>query len=762
MVAIRKILRLGRVGRFIDYSASGDVEFRRVNLIYGENAKGKSTLATVLRAAGAGHDAFLRGRKTLGESRDLEVVVLTDLGTLKYSNATWSGDHPNVAVFDQAFITDNIHVGDAVGANQRRNLYRVIVGEDAVAKAKELDELTNSNRQLANDLRASRQALTPLLPAEMSENEFVNYEPHSGLSDQIRKLEQRLADANNAAAIIAHSNLRFLDRIELEGWFAALLRKTLRDVEKGAEQKLEEHLKKHGMEDNGGEEWLAEGAERTGGRDCPFCDQDLAGSKIIAAYRAVFSEAYRELRDELGSAPKALSALIGERKISEITTGFAENEQLLRFWSDRVDFLSIETFDIAALEKEIRTVSAIANRCLAKKIAAPLEAVDFKEAAREELARLAEFNLAIDRYNGSVNQSNNAIDRFKSFVARETPSLVRAQLVRVQRMQSRADKAVSDVCERIRELEKTRSAQDERRAALRSELDNDGRVLSSTYEDRINELLVNFGATFSLGGVAHNYVGGVNASFEIVIRGKSVALGSADSPADQASFKNTLSSGDKSTLALAFFLAQLERDPLRKQRIVVLDDPFNSQDRFRRNQTAIEIAYLSQEVEQVVLFSHDAGFLSDVDKKLVDLKSKSMRLIGVGPDRSAIVECDLQGLLQQPIHGWIESLQRFAREGVQGQLRLEDIVQKIRPLLEAHCRNCCPSRFEDADMLSSMISKIRAEGETHRLYSELRTLSDIHDYSKRYHHDDGSVSGVIDESELAAYVRRTLSFVTGL
>lgn len=43
------------------------------------------------------------------------------------------------------------------------------------------------------------------------------------------------------------------------------------------------------------------------------------------------------------------------------------------------------------------------------------------------------------------------------------------------------------------------------------------------------------------------------------------------------SFKNTLSAGDRTSLALACFLADLERETAWAQKIVVFDDPCHSQ-----------------------------------------------------------------------------------------------------------------------------------------------------------------------------------------
>ena len=54
------------------------------------------------------------------------------------------------------------------------------------------------------------------------------------------------------------------------------------------------------------------------------------------------------------------------------------------------------------------------------------------------------------------------------------------------------------------------------------------------------------------------------------------------------------------TLALAFFLAQLEHDPDREGKIVVFDDPFNSQDGFRKDCTIQKIKRCGAACTQVI------------------------------------------------------------------------------------------------------------------------------------------------------------------
>ena len=86
----------------------------------------------------------------------------------------------------------------------------------------------------------------------------------------------------------------------------------------------------------------------------------------------------------------------------------------------------------------------------------------------------------------------------------------------------------------------------------------------------INEYLRRFNAGFRLGSVTSvNNRGGSSVSYNVLINNIAVALMGEDGPC----FKNTLSAGDRNTLALAFFFASLDQDPQLAQKIVVIDDP---------------------------------------------------------------------------------------------------------------------------------------------------------------------------------------------
>ena len=66
ITTLRKIIAIKNVGRFLNYSASGQVDLKRYNLIFAENGRGKTTVCAILRSLQAGDPAHILGRTTLG------------------------------------------------------------------------------------------------------------------------------------------------------------------------------------------------------------------------------------------------------------------------------------------------------------------------------------------------------------------------------------------------------------------------------------------------------------------------------------------------------------------------------------------------------------------------------------------------------------------------------------------------------------------------------------------------------------------------
>jgi hypothetical protein len=297
----------------------------------------------------------------------------------------------------------------------------------------------------------------------------------------------------------------------------------------------------------------------------------------------------------------------------------------------------------------------------------------------------------VDLLNAAIKACNVEIAAKKATVAAADVKKEEAALARLNAQKKRCDPKVAILCTEHQTLTKDKDALDAKKAVVRGKLEEHTKKVIRPYEARINELLDHFNAGFRIAETKPAYPGGVaSSSYQIVINKTGIELGDAETPLDRPSFKNTLSAGDRSTLALAFFLAHLERDPDRATRIVVFDDPFTSQDSFRRRQTIYEIKKTGAACEQVVVTSHDAAFLRQLRDKCPAGESVSLQLADHRDLGIKITPCDLDEACRGRAASEMDDLQAYIMTGA-GKDR--DIIKKMRIVLETYCRSTYPGSF---------------------------------------------------------------------
>jgi wobble nucleotide-excising tRNase len=217
------------------------------------------------------------------------------------------------------------------------------------------------------------------------------------------------------------------------------------------------------------------------------------------------------------------------------------------------------------------------------------------------------------------------------------------------------------------------------------------------------------------------------------------------------------------TLALAFFLAHLERDKELARKIVVFDDPLNSQDTFRRRQTVHEIMKVAGQCAQVIVLSHDATFLKQVWDKAPAAERISLTIADHRAQGSKLMPIDLEKACQGRTATDIDDLQTYLTTGAGNLL---DIIRKMRVVLETYCCTTYPTCFQAGqDWLGDIVRKTREGGATHPMLAHYDELGQINDYTSQYHHGE-DVADVtpdqIDPTELTGYTRRTLKIVNAL
>jgi len=508
-----------------------------------------------------------------------------------------------------------------------------------------------------------------------------------------------------------------------------------------------------------GEPWLTEGLQYVASDSCPFCGQGLGGIELIEAYKAFFSREYHALRQEATDLLAEVERTIGDRVAAGIEQVLLQNNGGVEFWQQYCTLAPPVLLETGRVGQSLTALREAAQSLLQIKSATPLEAVAPNNRFTEALRTFEALRASLAAYNASVAAANAAIDARKRETETANVRDAENSLARLQSQRARHTEEGRALCATDERLQGEKTALENEKTRAREQLDTHTQRVIAQYGHSINRYLERTNAGFRITTPTHTYRGGTpSTSYQIVINQNTVDLGDAATPVDRPSFRNTLSAGDKSTLALAFFLAQLEQDADRARKVIVFDDPFSSLDSFRRNHTVQQIYKCGETSAQVILFSHEPWFLKLLWDRVLAADRKTLQLARVGEENTTIVEWDIEKAVQARYRADIEALQRFFALG-EGEPR--EVIQKIRPILEAYCRTLYPTQFSDQDTLGVIVGKIRAAGATHPLRPIADDLDEVNVYCRRYHHGENpnAATEPIDDTELQGYAKRTLALV---
>ena len=758
---LKKFVTIKNVSRFKNFSAHGDIELKRLSLLFAENGRGKTTLCAVLRSLQSGDGAHVIGRTTLGSTDAPEIRIISDGRTFFFGSGAWNSTLPDIAIFDATFVSENVFSGDLVGIDHKRNLYRVIVGMAGVTLAKEIETLDDASRAKAADIREKTALIQAFFPRGMALEAFLGLEENSDIDDKIRAKESELDAVRQAEQIRTRATLSALTMPVLPANFVELLTRAVDGIAEDAEVQVTAQIEAHAMHDRG-QAWLSEGVGYVRGERCPFCRQVLAPATVlIGAYRALFGQGYADLRTAITAMRTSLDDVLGERQIAFLERTAEHNVAAVEFWSRFCEITAPVLPDDAG--QRLRTLRESAVALLNHKAAAPLEAIVPDSAFTDAMAQVALLMNAVTTCNEAIAAANTTITDQKAATGATDITTIKAALVSLRLIKKRHELEVKTACEKYQAAVAEKGEIEEQKADVKDKLDKHTKTVLGKYEQTINRLLGDFHAGFSITKTEHGYPGGVaSSSYQILINATPVELGNDNTPLDKPSFRNTLSSGDKSTLALAFFLAQLEHDPAKASKIVVFDDPFNSQDSFRKDHTVRKVRDCGEMCAQVIVLSHDLHFLKRIWDRLQEkpAERRCLELKRIGLYNTTIVKWDIEAATQSAYKTGRQALTDFYHDGL-GEVR--DVVQKIRPVIETYTKIIAGDTVAEADTLGVIVGKLRAAGPTHQLYPLCDGLDDLNVYTCRYHHGENQHAAIepITDGELHSYVKRTLEMTGG-
>ena len=213
-------------------------------------------------------------------------------------------------------------------------------------------------------------------------------------------------------------------------------------------------------------------------------------------------------------------------------------------------------------------------------------------------------NTNIDDYNQNVTTYNTAITTFRSGI--QTVTNAQLEVDRLTRIKKRFEAPIVTLCSQLATERQNLRTLEAAYPSLIQQQQTAATTFFSSYQTRINHYLGNvFKTLFRIDNVVHVAPQGratqSKINYKLTIDGKDISFISNQ----PFRAKDCLSEGDKSTIALAFFLSKLDIDPNHQNKILFFDDPLSSLDTNRRTCTIGIVKALFLQMKQVVVLSHN-------------------------------------------------------------------------------------------------------------------------------------------------------------
>lgn len=762
MINVIQLIR--NIGQFDSVTAGANIPLARLALVYSENGRGKTTLAAILRSLATGDPIPIAERRRLAAQHPPHVVLVCTGGPLDamFQNNAWNRQLRNMAVFDDQFVDQNVYSGLAVEPGHRQNLHDLILGDQGVLLNRNLQQLVARIETHNTALRAMAAAIPAAERGPFEVDDFCALPVRADIDAAIQAAERNLAASQEQDPI---RNTPPLDILSLPGFDVVaidqLLRQDLGALDAAAAARVQAHLATLGP---GGETWVAEGMRHipqapAGEPICPFCAQGLGGSPVIQHYRAYFSDAYAALKLAVTESLATLNRMHGGDILATFERAVRVVGQRRQFWSRfcEVPEAEIETVAVALDWQTARQAVAAA---LTAKLAAPLERMTLTQEARAAIAAIEAHRQAVIAIDQQLQQANAAIRLVKEQAAAGNTAALAADLARLKTTKARHEPRIVALCTNYLTEKAAKVLTEQQREQARTALDQHRAAAFPACQAAVNDYLQRFNAGFRLDSVVSaNIRAGSACNYNVIINQTAVRIAGGIPVPGNPSFQNTLSAGDRNTLALAFFFATLDQDPALADKIVVIDDPISSLDEHRSLTTVQEIRRLCQRVTQVIVLSHSKAFLCGIWE-------------GANPNARAALQIS-RDAVGSTIEAWdvnndciTEHDRRHSllRQYIANRVpNNREVAQAIRPTLEVFVRVAYPDYFSPGARLGSFRDLCEQRvGTAQQILdaADTQELRNLVEYANRFHHDTNAAwqTEVINDGELLGFVRRTLIF----
>lgn len=607
-----------------------------VNVFYGENGSGKSSICNILKN--------VSGKKDFEKYKPSGVSLIFDSKEYKYSTDTWDDTIPEefVLFFDREFVEKNIHVGHNRGTreNQHEQTSGKLIIEfdnDAITLRDARDKAkkeTDDQQKEQNIFNGQNKDILDFSLSEEEEKFFEKYKDKA--KEEIKDLKKQLANdkktldsaletdkgrqkrASEIQAIKEIEEKEVNNSLSLLGTYQAFFNIDLKGKARfQAENELYEKIKKH-------KDFFETGfhIREKQPAECPFCQsktEEEGIKKVLQAYNDIFDETYKL---QLQKFQNEKLALINELDTIETT--------LIKYDLNTL-FLELKAID------EKHKISGIYSVDEEKNLKKP-QILKIK-AFKDKISNLEKPNKEdIKSLYNSVESEYKDIEKFFESISKLIKS--KTELIKVfqkentdeklqLRIKEQGDKSIllqkeidflsgNKTNEQKKKITKVQELKDLEKvletlktAYSKAKKDYENYCIQDVFEKPIKGMLryfKKFNFDFSLELVIEKRRTGQTKEFPFAFK-------VLDKEGNERDFKEGLSEGELQVLSICFFFAFLDIQSNSDKKILVFDDPITSLDKSNLSALVDLISEVQVKFSQTLVFTHHNTFFKFLRKK---------------------------------------------------------------------------------------------------------------------------------------------------
>lgn len=686
---ITKIKQLKGIGKFYDFSSKGDkLDWHKITFLFAPNAYGKSTLVSVCRSLQCNDPKLIKARRTLGTVSSPEAVVIIEGVNHVFNDDKWNKICPTIQIFDPPFIHENI-LSYEIEHNHRKNIHKIVIGARGITLDEQLTNLKINEKEKNKNLEELNKKFDNAQIKQYLLNGFltISTAEEANVQTSIQKLEQDIKSKESETLVRGLGYPQAVIAPDFDLSIAkTLAMRTLGSTHEEAEKRVLEHIEKNIADTTQAKEFIRKGCELVR-VDCPFCGQDLKNvTDLIHAYQEFFDDMFRNYQKDLMQQVEVLKNWNIENELTSLVSAHKANLATMKQWEAFIGVAELP--DATAFLEEVKPkllrLKAAVLFELNKKQRDPNTNVD-RSPFDAFVSELVSLKTEVEAYNNAISKATYKAEAYVASLPASDIASLHLGLIRQREIEKRFNPEWKKWASDYETAQKELGELSTEKKNKQEELEEYTKTIFCDYQKRINQVLNRLGSDFEITDLTGKNDARANESygdFGFLIHKEKVPLKVRQD--DMPCFKTTLSEGDKSTLAFAFFIAMLEKMPELKNQIVLLDDPLSSLDETRREATARVLLELSPKVKQLCIFTHKKDFLRMLFDKMPNSKVLQIRSDKVNGSR--IEALDVEEDRKSDYIRMVEEMERYVNEDfgpttdtMQGNIRkVFETVLKIK------------------------------------------------------------------------------------